>query len=103
MGKDLKGAEMITNNEIIEQINQAEEFINKKYLENLKEYRVEELKDYEKKYNIVRLFHITKLAYDKAEDINEKLISIFNATMPFCKNIVFIIKGKKDFVNIYMA
>lgn len=94
---------MITNNEIIEQINQAEEFINKKYLENLKEYRVEELKDYEKKYNIVRLFHITKLAYDKAEDINEKLISIFNATMPFCKNIVFIIKGEKDFVNIYMG
>ena len=34
---------MRTNNEIIEQINQTEEFINKKYLENLKEYRVEEL------------------------------------------------------------
>ena len=42
---------MRTNNEIIEQINQTEEFINKKYLENLKEYRVEELKEYEKKYN----------------------------------------------------
>lgn len=88
---------MRTNNEIIEQINQTEEFINKKYLENLKEYRVEELKEYEKKYNFVRLFHITKLAYDKAEDINEKLISIFNAVMPFCKNSVFIIKGRKRF------
>ena len=94
---------MITNSEIIEQINQAEEFINKKYLENLKEYRVEELKDYEKKYNFVRLFHITKLVYDKAEDINEKLISIFNAAMPFCKNIVFIIKGEKNFANIYVG
>lgn len=94
---------MRTNNEIIEQINQTEEFINKKYLENLKEYRVEELKEYEKKYNFVRLFHITKLAYDKAEDINEKLISIFNAVMPFCKNSVFIIKGEKDFVNIYLG
>lgn len=52
----LKGIYMRTNNEIIEQINQTEEFINKKYLENLKEYRVEELKEYEKKYNLSDYF-----------------------------------------------
>jgi hypothetical protein len=94
---------MVTNREIVEQINQVEEFINKKYLNNLNEYSLEKLKDYENKYNFVRLFHLVKLVYDKTEDINEKLITIFNAIMPFCKNLVFIIRGEKKSVNIYLG
>lgn len=94
---------MINNENMIAQIEAADRFVDKRYMESLREYQVKELEDFEKKYNLVRLLHVSKIVYDKNEDINEKLISVFNAVMPFCKNFVLIIKGNKNSVMLYIG
>lgn len=94
---------MITETQMLAQIEAANQFIDKSYLESLHDYRVHPLDIYLKKHNLTRLFHIQKIIYDKNEDINEKLISVFHAVMPFCKNIVMILKGSSDCVDLYFG
>lgn len=94
---------MISNEQMIAQIEVAERFIDKKYMESLKDYSVVELKEFEKKHNLIRLFHVTKIVYDKNENNIEKLVSVFNSIMQFCTNLVFLIRGKKDSVDIYLG
>lgn len=94
---------MISNEHMIAQIEAVNSFIDKKFMDALKEYQVKELDSFEKKYNLVRLFHITKIVYDKNEDVNEKLISVFNSVMPFCKNIVLLIRGEKAHADFYLG
>lgn len=94
---------MITETQMLAQIEAANQFIDKSYLESLHDYRVHPLDTYLKKHNLTRLFHIQKIIYDKNEDINEKLISVFHAVMPFCKNIVMLLKGSLDCVDLYFG
>lgn len=94
---------MTSNEKIIKQINAADEFINKKYLFKLEDYQVVSLTEYEKKYNLIRLWKLQKIIFDKKENMNEKLISIFASVSPFCKNLIYIIKGSKKFVEIYIG
>lgn len=94
---------MTSNEKIIEQINAADEFINKKYLFRLEDYQVVSLSEYEKKYNLIRLWKLQKIIYDKKENMNEKLISVFASVSPFCTNLVYIVKGYKTFVEIYIG
>lgn len=94
---------MTSNEKIINQINAADEFINKKYLFKLEDYPVVSLTEYEKKYNLIRLWKLQKIIFDKKENINEKLISVFASVSPFCKNLIYVIKGNKEFVEIYIG
>ena len=94
---------MITEAQMLAQIETANEFIDKSYLESLHEYRIQPLDALLKKHNLTRLFHIQKIIYDKNEDINEKLISVFHAVMPFCKNVVLILKGSLESVDLYFG
>lgn len=94
---------MISNNQMIAQIEAAERFIDKKYMESLKEYHVLELEEFEKNYNLIRLFHISKIVYDKNENTIEKMVSVFNSIMPFCMNLVLFIRGQKNCTDIYMG
>lgn len=94
---------MITDSQMLEQIEAANQFIDKGYLESLQDYRVQSLSEHLKKHNLTRLFHIDKLVYDKNEDINEKLVSVFHSVMPFCKNVVFILKGSINSVDLYLG
>jgi len=94
---------VITNSQMLEQIQLANQFIDKNYLEFLQDYRVQSLDDHIKKHNLTRLFHVEKIVYDKNEDINEKLVSVFHSVMPFCKNLVLILKGSIDKVDLYLG
>lgn len=94
---------MITDSQMLAQIEAANQFIDKNYLDLLQEYRVRWLDEYLKKQNLTRLFRIKKIVYDKNEDINEKLVSVFHSVMPFCKNIVFVLKGNKDSVDLCLG
>lgn len=94
---------MISETHMLAQIDAANQFIDKSYLESLHNYRVQPLDTYLKKHNLTRLFHIQKIVYDKNEDINDKLVSVFHAVMPFCKNIVLILKGSADSVDLYLG
>lgn len=94
---------MVTDDQILEQIEAANRFIDKSYLEFLQDYRVQPLDEHLKKHNLTRLFHIYKIVYDKDEDTNEKLVSVFHSIMPFCKNIILILKGNTDSADLYLG
>lgn len=94
---------MVTEAQMLSQIEAANQFIDKNYLESLKEYRVHPLDERFKKHNLTRLYHINKIIYDKDEDINEKLVSVFHSVMPFCKNILLILKGNVNSVDLYLG
>lgn len=94
---------MVSDIRIIDKINNANEFIDKTYFGNLDECEIREVEDYKKRYNLSRIFQITKIVYDMSEDINDKLISVFNSIVPFCKNLVFIVKGSKEETTIYLG
>lgn len=94
---------MVTDFQIIEQLGTAARFIDKNYLNDLSEYRVLAVEEHLKKHNLSRLYHIQKIIYDKKEDINGKLISVFHSVMPFCKSIVLLLKGTKDSVDLYIG
>lgn len=94
---------MITDSQIIDKLNSAAQFIDKNYLNDLSEYSALPLETHLKKYNLSRLFHIQKIVYDKKEDINGKLISVFHSVMPFCKSIVLLLSGQKESVNLYLG
>ena len=94
---------MITDEQMLSQIDAAEQFIDKKYMDDLNEYEVREIPAHEKKFNLTRLYAVSKIVYDKDEDINEKLISVFHSVMPFCTNLVLILKGTEDGVQLYIG
>ena len=94
---------MVTETQMLSQIEAANQFIDKNYLETLKEYRVHPLDEHLKKHNLTRLYHINKIVYDKDEDINEKLVSVFHSVMPFCKNILLVLKGNIGSVDLYLG
>lgn len=94
---------MITDSKIISQIEAANQFIDRNYLSDLTEYEVLELDDLLKKNDFTELYHIEKVVYDKNEDINDKLISVFHSITPFCKNVVMIVKGSRDCTDLYLG
>ena len=94
---------MVTDIQILQKINAANRFIDKSYLESLQDYHVKPLDAHLRKHNLTRLFQIEKIVYDKNEDINEKLVSVFHSVMPFCKNIVLILKGNIDSADLYLG
>lgn len=94
---------MVTNTQMLTQIESANRFIDKNYLESLQDYRIRPLDSHLKKHNLSRLYHIKKIVYDKKEDINEKLVSVFHSVMPFCKNVVFVLKGNVEYVDLYIG
>lgn len=94
---------MVTDVQILQKINAANLFIDKKYMESLQDYRVQPIDSHSKKHSLTRLFHIDKIVYDKNEDINDKLVSVFHSVMPFCKNIVLILRGHIDSADLYLG
>ena len=57
----------------------ADKFINKNYLIDISNQNVIALTEDSKVLNSVRLFKIEKLVYDKSENVNDKLISVYSA------------------------
>lgn len=94
---------MLSDAMMLEKINEANKFIDKTYFKDLHEYHAKEIEDYKKKYNLSRLYKINKIIYDKDEDINEKMISVLCAIIPFSKNLTFLIRGRKDGVELFIG
>lgn len=94
---------MLRDEKMRDEILTAEQFINKKYLDNLVEYRVEELADYEKKYRYIRLYKIVKIVFDKEENANNKLVSVFRSVLPFCNALVLLLKGRETYAELYIG
>ena len=81
----------------------ADRFINKNYLINVAEQNVVPISDFEKSTNSIRLFQIMKLVYDKTENINDKLISVYSALQNVDSSAVLVINGKNGEVTFYIG
>ena len=62
---------MISETHMLAQIEAANQFIDKSYLESLQDYHVKELADYLKRHNLTRLFHIQKLCMTKMRTLTK--------------------------------
>ena len=81
----------------------ADRFINKNYLINISEQNIVPLNDYEKTTNSIRLFQIIKLVYDKTENINDKLISVYSALQNVDSSALLVINGNGKEVTFYIG
>lgn len=81
----------------------ADKFINKNYLINIADQGVVPINDYDKTTNSIRLFQIIKLVYDKKENINDKLISVYSALQNVDSSALLVINGDGNAVTFYMG
>lgn len=81
----------------------ADKFINKNYLINIAEQNVMKLSEDEKNTNLIRLFQIVKLVYDKKENINDKLISVYSALQNVDSSALLVINSDGKSVTFYIG
>lgn len=84
-------------------IDVANRFVNRSYLSDLAELEVIPLGEHQKRFQSIRLYRINKLVYDSSEDVNDKLISVFNSVQNTRSNLVLILCGKKNSVEFYIG
>ena len=53
--------------------------------------------------NRIRLFQVKKIVYDKKENVNDKLISVFASMQNINGSVLLVIDGKKEGVDIYLG
>ena len=81
----------------------ADRFINKNYLINISEQRVVPLSEREKGTNTIRLLKVVKLVYDKEENINDKLISVYSALQNVNSTALLLICGSGKEITLYLG
>lgn len=81
----------------------ADKFINKNYLINVSEQDVVPIDEINQSTNAIRLFEILKLVYDKTENINDKLISVYSAIQNVDSSALLIIDGNAQEVTFYIG
>lgn len=91
------------NNELIANITVADNFIKRTYLSELSNYEVIPIEDHRKRFQAIRLYRIDKLVYDKNEEVNDKLVSVFNSVQNTRSNLLLILRGTKDSVEFYVG
>lgn len=90
-------------NLITEGLEIADLFINKNYLINLNDYPVIPIDEIEKSFTFLNLFEVTKLVFDKSENINEKLVSVYSALSNFGSTALLIIAGNANGVRFFIG
>ena len=88
---------------ITEGLEIADLFINKNYLINLTDYPVIPIDEIEKSFTFLNLFEVTKLVFDKSENINEKLVSVYSALSNFGSTALLIIAGNTNGVRFFIG
>ena len=84
-------------------IFRAEEYINNKYLSELSRYELKDMMEYDMQDRYLKLFHLTRIAYDKKEDSLRKLQTVLSSIGLFCNSIALIVVGKKTNVDLYLG
>lgn len=81
----------------------ADKFINKNYLIDLAQHEVLPLNENEKTTNAIRLLKVERLVFDKEENINDKLISVYSALQDIQSTALLIIDGNGDEITYYIG
>ncbi|KOO48166.1 ATP-binding protein [Priestia koreensis] len=89
-------------------LNNATKFMGKSYLHELSNHKIVSVAK-DMIYNesnvgrYIRLFQIEKIVYDKNEDINEKLVNVYNALGNLNNSLIVIIDSNGSEVNFYLG
>ena len=89
--------------DITSSIALADKYVKRTYLNDLAEYDVVPLEESLKKFNSIRLYRVSKLIFDAEENINDKLVSVFNAVQNIKSNLVFIIRSREKTIDFYIG
>ena len=81
----------------------ADRFINKNYLINMQERSVVPLPEEEKTTNALRLYQVKKLVYDKKENVNDKLISLYSALQDIEGTALMIVDSDGKKISYYIG
>lgn len=93
-------------NDLKENFNMVDFFVNKTYLNNLSNCKVVEIpKDIQetKARDSIRMFKISKIVYDKNEDSLDKLSNIYSAAFNINSSIILIINSNGVENDIYIG
>lgn len=88
---------------ILNDVQVANQFVKRSYLNDLTEHEVIPLAEHQKKFQSIRLYKVDKLIYDKSEDVNDKLVSVFNTVQNTRSALVMILRGLPDSVELYLG
>ena len=81
----------------------ADRFINKNYLINMQEREIVPISDVEKNTGALRLFKVKKLVYDKKENVNDKLISVYSALQDIEGTALMIVDSDGKKISYYRS
>ena len=81
----------------------ADKFVNRNYLINLNEHHVLPIDESLKVYNKIRLYCLDKIVYDKNENINDKLVSVYSALQNMESTVLLIIDSNGDGIRFYLG
>lgn len=93
----------MTDHNLSTNIAIADSFIKRTYLSELSNYEVLPIEQHRKRFQTIRLYRINKLVYDKKEEINDKLVSVFNSVQNTRSNLLLILRGTKNSVEFYIG
>ena len=92
-----------TTKTISNSIAVADQFVNRNYMIGIEEQRVYPLDEKIKNSSYIRLFKIEKFVYDKNENINDKLISVYGSLQNVGSTAILLIQGTSDAVTFYIG
>lgn len=81
----------------------ADNYINRNYLINATNHAVLEPERDPNWANRIRLYEINKIVYDKKENVNDKLISVYASLQNIQGSVMLVIDGKPEGVKLYVG
>ena len=81
----------------------ADAFVNKHYLIDLDQYPVIEAEPERKSDDYIRLYHVERIVYDKNENANDKLISVYSAVYNLQSSCILVIRNHNRNLDFYLG
>ena len=90
-------------NVVQREIELANRFIERSYLNDLIECNVVPMDAGKKRFAAIRLFKVCRLIYEKNSNINDKLVSVFNSIQSLRSNLVMVLHGNSSGIELYIG
>jgi len=95
---------MIRANEIMaDGMGLVDLFVNRNYLIRLDKCEPVPLEMSQKTFSYMSLFEISKIVFDRGENINDKLVSVYSALSNFGSSVILVLFGDADGVRFYLG
>ena len=78
-------------------------FVNKNYLIDLQSCEPVPVDVSDRSFSYISLFEVTKIVYDKSENINDKLVSVYSALSNFGSSAILVIFSDENGIRFYLG